>query len=835
VKHKVFRAARFFFSIAVLLAAPAPASGQDMERALEKMLNPLPDIDPFEKPPATPRFFPDEVDKRARELMVDALLNRQEAVREHLNFFKTEDARMQKQHGATTGLSDDAQDLANNMIQERERYLAAQKEALKNAASPERKKYLEALINQDDLAQSDQLTRQSSTNFWGGVVNRMLSSVDLVGVASGNYIGAAVETAISQLYALADRDMPIEERRALARDLDHLKRYPDDPRNPEIRRRVDALEKKKLAALTRKQLAKAAEAAAGKDFERARFHAELASFFSPDSDHARKALAQAQKSLDERRAATHNTPVVGAEAMHPTEQQADVEKLMAALSLRDANQVERLAVDLDRKYRGKPLSDAAKDSEAVALEMRGRHEEAKKIVAQLARSSVTPEAGKQAAALLQSPEYNLLGSFHDAQGERRLQIVKYVLLGEDLLRKNLLYAAGAVAAAGPAGAATLGMVNAILLSSNLYNAVTNNPVSVQPVIDAGVSYVRNHPNSSDAKEVYRVLAGSYEARGMFDRAIAYHELAGTPKEAIAALSDKAARALLSASDKAKDRSAREYYLTRVVDAFPGSPMAAEATKKLAQMAKDENQGLRMSKQFLMENREIYGPNGLGLKASLFDGDARNMEIANRGVNLVSNRELLVYYQTPWGVRSQSYPISSRTSDRFYVQLRERNHQVALADVNQRARGSIGGIPGVPSTVLRAGREKPDNKTEERDDTTFTLVREATGRSYPRVLDHEFLTENERNPGSKYKLPPIQGSLSASHFTMSGALPTGLWGDQLAVGTDRRGGFAGVRVPIPLLKDFIPVDFMIHGRPGGFSVYPRINTGTTSGEDPELYR
>ena len=187
------------------------------------------------------------------------------------------------------------------------------------------------------------------------------------------------------------------------------------------------------------------------------------------------------------------------------------------------------------------------------------------------------------------------------------------------------------------------------------------------------------------------------------------------------------------------------------------------------------------------------------------------------------------------MRSQSYPLSAQMSDRFFVQLRDKNHQVALADVNQRAKGSIGGIHALPGAILRAQPEKPQTKPDERDDTTFTLVREAGGRSYTQVLDHELLSENERNPGSNYKLPPIQGSISASRFSMSGALPTGLWGNQLAVGADRKGSFAGVQLPIPLLKDFIPVDFLIHGRPGGFSVYPRIRIGAASGEDPELYR
>ena len=71
--------------------------------------------------------------------------------------------------------------------------------------------------------------------------------------------------------------------------------------------------------------------------------------------------------------------------------------------------------------------------------------------------------------------------------------------------------------------------------------------------------------------------------------------------------------------------------------------------------------------------------------------------------------------------------------------------------------------------------------------------------------------------------------------MNGALPTGLWGNQLAIGTDQKGGFAGVLLPIPLLQGFIPVDFMVQGRPGGFSIYPKIHTGQDKGEDPELYR
>ncbi|HKY07626.1 MAG TPA: hypothetical protein VJQ55_05270, partial [Candidatus Binatia bacterium] len=690
------------------------------------------------------------------------------------------------------------------------------------------------IINHEDAVQSERLMRQSSTNFWGGIFNRMLSSVDLVGVASGNYIGAAAETTVAQLYALFDRDMPIEERRALARDLDHLKRYPDDPRNAAIRKQVEVLDKKKKAALVRKQMEKAKEAMAKGDPEKALFYVEMASFIEPQSRQFDETRQQAEKALRDIEDARKKSLVARAEARTSAEQQADVKRLLEALSLRDSNHLQRLAIDTEKKYKGKPLADAARDAEAVALEMKGWREAAKKAVEEMARFSSNPETKKRAAALLQSPEYNLLTSFNDARSDRQLQSVKYVLLGEDFLRKNLLFAAGAMAAGGPAALTAMGMVNAMMVTNNFYQVMTNNPVSAQPVIDAGVAYVRNHPGSENTTEVYKVLAQAFEERGMFAKALAYHELAGSPKEKLDAVREKSANAYLNAAGKTQDRGAREYYLTQVVDQNPDSLSAAEAIKKLAELAKDENQGMRMSKQFLLEHPELFGPRGLGLKASLFDGDTRNMEIADRGVNLISDNELLVYYQTSSGVRSQTYPITKPVADRFFVTVRDKNIQVAKADANQRARDSVGGIKNLPGAIVRADRERRAANVEERDDTTFTLVREAAG-NYRRVLDVELVTENERDPASKYKLPPIQGSISASRFSMTGTLPTGLWGSRLAVGGDNRSPFGGVILPIPLLEGFIPVDFMIQGRPGGVSLFPRIHTGATSGADPELYR
>ena len=816
---------------------PDPVRGQDSQAMIERILNPLPEFDPFEKPPQAPKFFPDEVDKRARELLIDSLTNDKAAIAEHAEFFQTEDRRLQKQHGSSTGLSDHAQDLLNNTVDERQRYLAALRQALKNTSSPERKKYLQAIIDEDDLTRADQLTRQSSVNELGGVFNRLLSSVDLIGVASGNYIGAAAETAIGQAYSLLNTEMSVEERRALTRHMDHLKRYPNDPRNGKIVKDIEELEKKKTAALIRKQLDHSKQAAQKGDIDKAFFYAEVASYLDGRSRIVQAELQKLSKSYLHRSEQQYQGLSAQAEKPGSTEQQEDVEELLLALSLRDQQQIAQQAATLEKNYAGKPLADSARDASSVALEMQGRHEEAKKVIERLASSAKTPAAQKHAAALLQSPEYNLLATFEAARSERRAESVKYVLLGEDLLKKNLIYAAGAVAAAGPAGAVTLGAANAMMVGNNLINVLSNNPVSAQSVIDAGVSYVRSHPDSVSTTEVYKILADTYEEKGMIDKAIAYHELAGTSAEKLSSLKQKAATALLNAATKSKGRGTQEYYLTTLLDHYPESPAAADATKKLAELAKTDNSGLRMSKEFLKENPELFGPTGLGLKASLFDGNTRNMELADRGVAITGDNQLLIYYQTPSGVRSQSYSLPRQTTERFFVALRQKNHAVALADAGQRAKGSIGGIKNLPMPIIQGARPNAGESEQEHEDTTFSFVREASSHApaFPKVLDHEMLSENERDPAGKYSLPPIQGSVSASRFSMSGALPAGLWGNQIGIGGDHKGSFAGVQLPIPLLQGFIPVDFMVQGRPGGVSVYPKIHMRDDNGEDQELYK
>ena len=94
---------------------------------------------------------------------------------------------------------------------------------------------------------------------------------------------------------------------------------------------------------------------------------------------------------------------------------------------------------------------------------------------------------------------------------------------------------------------------------------------------------------------------------MIDQAINYHRLAGSSKEQIAALKEKSAKMLLDAAAKTSSRSSREYYLTAVIDEHPETPEAREATRRLADLVKNDNQGLRMelrAKEGLYQGKKI---------------------------------------------------------------------------------------------------------------------------------------------------------------------------------------------------------------------------------------
>ena len=419
-----------FFSLSLIYFSgePARVSAEEDSSILERILNPLPEYDPFNKPSPAPQYFPDDVDKRARESLIDSLTGNDGALENHLRFFLNKDAELKQERGSETGLTEYVLDLRNNSVQDRQGYLAAQEKALASA-SPRQRQIIESRLRNDDFTQAESLISDSATNRWGGIFNRFLSSVDLVSIASGSYVGAAVDSAISQLLSIGPSEMPVEERKALALYLEQLKRYPDDPQNADLRKKIEVLEKRKKDALVRSQIEKASESLKKGDLDQAGLHYEIASLIDPSSQAAQERMEHLKVRLKEQEQEKRKSLLASAEQGKKTGDSPEDEAaagLLYALALGDPAQIDAHAKTVQEKFHGTPLADTAKDAAAAAFEMVGHHEEAKKILQEIARSSNDPKEERRAETLLGSPEYNLLASFEEARSQHRLETVKYV-------------------------------------------------------------------------------------------------------------------------------------------------------------------------------------------------------------------------------------------------------------------------------------------------------------------------------------------------------------------------------------------------------------------------
>ena len=602
-------------------AEEAPAAGPSSVPS--RILRPLPDYHPFDASSSPPLFFPDEVEKRVRELVIDSLTHREAPIEGHVLWLIHKDAELKKERGSVTGLTDTAMEFFHNAIRGHDLYLAALKSALASAPAPEQKRLIEQRLSGDELTQADELLRKSRANRWAGLLNRLLRAVDLLGILSGSYVGAAAETTMRQLLEAGSVEISVEERRALALYREHLRRYPGSRRREEIENRVAALEKKKKAVLVARAIEKAEEAMGKGELDGAELAYETARLIDPQSQSAKDGLDGLGKKLQEREGRRKKAPAAAAALFHETDEteardDRGLRELLYALSL----------------------------SGADAIKARAR----------------APEEEQRLSAL------------HQARAGHRLQSLRYVLLGNDVVKKNLLLGTAPLVAPGPAAAGYVAAANLIMIGGNFFELLTANPISRQPILDQGAAYLRHHPDSPDAGEVYAILAQAYEAAGRYDKAIVYHQKsAPADGKKIAQVKEKAAQALLQAAEKSAERSTQEAYLKTILDDYPESAGASEATQRLARLVQSENRGLRMSKQFLRENPELYGPEGLGLKSNLFDGDSSNMEIAEPGVSIANRREMLIHLETPWGMEQRTYPLAEKTAERLHNALRKNNY------------------------------------------------------------------------------------------------------------------------------------------------------------------
>ena len=822
--------------LCLLLVLPVSAVAQSAGVASQRILDPLHDFDPFKAPVTPERYFPDELEQRARVAIVDALTHRAGRLRGHVRYFEDNDKERLAGGGNVSGLTHHVRELHHGNLSDRETYRDAQQEALAAAPPGAPQRLIRARLGRDELEQAESLVAEHRIGRWNALLNRLLASVDLITLVSGSYVTAAVETAFVEMQRTRAPRMPEAERKALALYKRFLDRFPDDSRSTEVAEKVTALEADRKGIWIHKHLTSAREALDEGRIEDAEFYAYLAALVDPeaaDVEERFREIDEARATREESRRRQLSVAETDSLADASPAQSKDVRALLYALVKRDAASAAERARNMERRYAGEPLAALAKDARAVAQELSGRHEEAKRTLDEIARSSSSGRQQERARILLDSPEYNLLGVLDRARTRHRLEQVRFALLGRNFLEKNVLIGAAPVITHGVAGAATLGTANILIVSSNLLEMLSGNPVSNQAVMDAAARYVRFRTDSEESGDVYDVLGKAYESKGHLHKALYYHRLSGKlSAEQIRELEEKAGRTLLKAAEESVSEARQRTLYAAILQHYPDTPAGQKAKGLLARLVSVKSRGLRLSKQFLTENPRLYGPHGLGLKTALFDGRVDNMELAESGLNILGRNAIMLHYDTPWGVRTRTYPVSEGRIGGLESLLREKHYELALEDIDERDGNSAGGLKDFPARLmqLEAAERRPD-------DADLQFVRRTGRAADPRspILDHQLLSAKETDPQRALGLPTVRGSVTASGVSVRADAPKSFLADELVVGNDSTSPYAGVRLPIPLLKDFIPVDFMIRARPGLPSLTPQIRKPKTSLDDARLYR
>ncbi len=384
-----------------------------------------------------------------------------------------------------------------------------------------------------------------------------------------------------------------------------------------------------------------------------------------------------------------------------------------------------------------------------------------------------------------------MAEIEQAEWDHGKNTLAYLLPGGGFVKDNFVVAGTQIATEGLVGAATFGALTMLQTFSKVFQLLTGNPVSRQPVIAEAEKYVKDTPPEQRSPEVYEVLANAYEKEGQFDKAISYAKLAGK-EDRIPALQERAGSALLEMAKQSEHQEQKEAYLGMLLEQYPKTKAAREGAPQMRDLSRPENRGLLLSKTFLQENSDLVGPQGLGLKPELFDGNLENVELADAGISLLPGGEIALRLQDGDKPRTKVYGVPDEAWERFWRRFREKGYEQAAT------RGDRG------IALLAQGAERVD----------ITLK-----------------GQREKNDETGWKtLPYLTGSLGEG-IDVRGTLPKEVAGTRLAFGKDSRSAYVGLEVPMPL----VPVDFMLLGRNGIPSLYPRIRLPEKALPDENLYR
>jgi hypothetical protein len=636
---------------------------------------------PLEPAARRAAYLPDDTDRAARAVAAAALgADRASAQRELDAFAAVEEARRAAGE-SPSGLPAYAQHVVDATSDDAIAYRRATADLLdRGEIDPALRKQLEGEVADDPLLLAKQRIGEGRRARLARGVNTLSEALgrSILGFALAPIrIGQAVlKLAVAEYL---DDPISLQERQALAHWKQYVETHPQTPEARELVAKIESMNEKWFATKKRNSR-RAAEQALEKDQEElALLLSERALRYAPDDRRTRRLRDQAEEGLAEERAERARSL---AAPPPPLPDAGDPRARELSVALLAGGDVQAASDALLAAEPEGPLADAARFARANARGEAGEEAAMWDELAALAGADpATHPMARHAQALVESPTQNPWQAFQAAQGgdtRRTAAVVAFGPLAQGPRDRDL-----------PAGVEWLLEAPTLVpvmggIPWRLIQSVIAPPQSKAPGV-AAERYLERFPDGAHASELRRWLVEDEKARKRWVRAHALaEEQPDVDPEELAELAEQAAKQAVEAANRQKRRDLRLGILRSAAERYPDT----ESGQRAAALAREEierasEQKIRISRGFLLENPAVAGPEGLGLRKDLLDGDLHDGELHAQGVTLLGGRVLGIALVGPGGENEEpevvQQAVSAERLSRLVSLLEETSLRNALLD------------------------------------------------------------------------------------------------------------------------------------------------------------
>jgi len=628
---------------------------------------------------------PDAADRTAVSLARSALLSNPQELASALARLESIETVLASFDEKPTGLIPVAIDLRNTTLDDSTAYRRATKRLLERQdLQPAMRSRLELYwhdapleLAHDRIVDAWQVDFGMAFNALAEPIGRSIMTAELAPMR----LGRALINYATWIYTREALD--IHRRQALAHWKEYVARHPDAEESTTLLPRIRNAEARWRATQYDRAMRVARRAWKADKVRLTLIYSDRALRHAPEAQEAsqlRRAADERLRELRKRQELSVSSGDIELSSLHPDESRA----LALALLLPDGD-ITGAAKRLYAVDPNGPLADEARFAATIPLGEAGDYDEMWNQLEDIAKQDPeTHSMARHAAALVNDPRIHTWEAFRQARRQSRWDRVKWVFMGpfyrgarDRGLPRPLEWVLQAPALAEVMMGTPFRLINVPWARSL--------PSSRLAAVRAR-RHLKRHPRDDHSEDV-RDWLESYELyRGNYVAALQLMENSPNPElEKLAELREYAAGQMLSMALRESSLTGRLGMYRQVATVYS----ATRAARRAAELSRIESkfasaQHIQIAKSYLVENPEVAGRNGLGIRPTLLDDDASNGELHPEGIVLLGRRRIEVNYLAASGdpddepVRRVEQ-ISEEHLARAVSQLEETSYQNFLLD------------------------------------------------------------------------------------------------------------------------------------------------------------